>query len=824
MHYSALRKTAIALSLALASSMAFSVNATTTNLDSASPTTIEIKRDSYGVPHVFADNTYGLFYGYGYAVAQDRLFQMDMSRRSFTGRTAEVLGAGENNEYLNYDISVRKNFTPASIQKQISALSEDELAIFEGYAAGFNAYLDKIKQNPNLLPKEYVDFDFDPTPLTSFDVVMIWVGSMANRFSDINLEVSALHLLQDLEKQHGKEKGQAIFNELRWINDPNSPTTVPASSPLSLQKNTTPSISLAEVSNTAIEKIQARQQQAWGGIGPDFSPKASNLWATQPHRVKENATILINGPQFGWYNPSYTYGIGLHGAGFNVVGNTPFAYPIILFGTNSNIAWGATAGPQDVVDIYQEQLHPSDSHQYFFEGKYHPMQERKERIRVRGQDEDTIISVWSTPHGLITDFDEENQVAYSKKRSWDGYEVQSLLAWLNVAKAQNWDDFLAQAEKMAITINWYYADKNGNIGYVSPGYLPKRPANQDIRIPAKGDGTMEWEGILDFEATPKAYNPAQGYLSNWNNRPSPDKTNTDTYFWSYGDRVNELNVQYEEKEQFSLEELWDFNKTASYQDVNWRYFAPHLEKAQSQLPRTSPAYAMTEKLVSWDGTEADKQGNNADAGRVIFKTWLEEMYQLLLAPIIPEAHQATYTQTGFMTAEGPNPGSTNLSMGTKVLLRALDLEANPEPGRYSIFEGNNPEDIMQRALENTYTRLSQEQGEDISAWTIPTSVHYFNSSMFTGTPQTIKNNTFQFTGYQNRGTENNRIVFTEDAVEFCDVMPPGQSGFMDRNGKRSPHYDDQLKMYENFECKNVATELDAINQGMTEHTILILKN
>lgn len=88
MHYSALRKTALALSVVLTSSVAFSLNAIATNLDSTSLTTVEIKRDSYGVPHVFADNTYGLFYGYGYAVAQDRLFQMDMSRRSFTGRTA----------------------------------------------------------------------------------------------------------------------------------------------------------------------------------------------------------------------------------------------------------------------------------------------------------------------------------------------------------------------------------------------------------------------------------------------------------------------------------------------------------------------------------------------------------------------------------------------------------------------------------------------------------------------------------------------------------------------------------------------------------------
>src|SRR5690554_2696599 len=215
---------------------------------------------------------------------------------------------------------------------------------------------------------------------------------------------------------------------------------------------------------------------------------------------------------------------------------------------------------------------------------------------------------------------------------------------------------------MAITINWYYADKDGNIGYVSPGYLPQRPANQDIRVPAKGDGTMEWLGIHDFSAVPKTYNPTQGYISNWNNRPAPDKTNTDTYFWTYGDRVNELNQLYAQKEQFSLEEIWDFNEKVSYIDVNWRYLAPYLKQAAQTLDPSEPAYAMTQLLIQWNGLETDHNGRNASPSRLIFRTWLEEMYQLALAPIIPPAHQASYFNPGFASHTGPNPGSINLGM------------------------------------------------------------------------------------------------------------------------------------------------------------------
>ena len=74
---------------------------------------------------------------------------------------------------------------------------------------------------------------------------------------------------------------------------------------------------------------------------------------------------------------------------------------------------------------------------------------------------------------------------------------------------------------MGISINWYYADNDGNIGYVSPGHMPDRPEGQDPRLPVVGDGTMEWEGIRPFEENPRAFNPKQGYIANWNNQPGP---------------------------------------------------------------------------------------------------------------------------------------------------------------------------------------------------------------------------------------------------------------------------------------------------------------
>jgi penicillin amidase len=112
---------------------------------------VTIKRDNWGTPHIYAGSVYGLYYGYGYAVAQDRLFQMEMARRTFTGRVAEVLGE----KHVAFDRSIRANYTPASLQRQFDALGRSERAIFEGYAAGFNAWLREVrKDRGRLLPKQ----------------------------------------------------------------------------------------------------------------------------------------------------------------------------------------------------------------------------------------------------------------------------------------------------------------------------------------------------------------------------------------------------------------------------------------------------------------------------------------------------------------------------------------------------------------------------------------------------------------------------------------------------------------------------------------------
>ena len=456
-----------------------------------------ILRDEWGIPQVYADDVYGLYAGFGYAVAEDRLFQMEMARRSVLGTVSEVLGA----EHVAYDTQTRANFDPSKIRAQIEALPPEHRDILRGYAAGYNKRLAEVMADKGqLLPREFAEFGFEPTPWTEFDIAMIYVGTMAGRFSHYSNELNNAKVLDALIGQHGEAQGRQIFDQIFWIEDPLAPTTVPAGEQYSEKAQAPAPVDAARFAGLSTLPIQGSE---------DDRPRASNIWILGPKKTTDGSTILVNGPQFGNFNPAYVFSIGLHGAGFDITGNTPFAVPNILFGTNGAIAWGATAGPLDVNDYVQLELNPENPHQYRHEGGWSDMRLRQETIKVKGGD-DVTADVWESDYGVVSVFDTEHDRAFAFHRAWDGYEIQTLMAWIRSTQAQDYDQWLDAAEDVATTINWYYADRDGNIGYVSPGYLPVRQASQDLRLPAKGDGSMDWTGRPPLRGRAEDLQPRTG--------------------------------------------------------------------------------------------------------------------------------------------------------------------------------------------------------------------------------------------------------------------------------------------------------------------------
>jgi len=777
---------------------------------------ITIKRDSFGTPHIYAKDTFGLFYGYGYAIATDRLFQMEMSKRTGLGTVAEVLGP----DYLQYDIATHSRFNPDNIKQQIAQLSPEDRAIFEGYAAGFNQRVKEVLANPALTPKEFIDYDFKPSAWQSEDIAMVWVGLILNRFFSASSEVSNLDLLTQLQKEKGQETGLKIYQQLRWLDDPKAPTIIQSTSkPQWSVRQQDKAKKILPISHQAAENYLAQARMAMGKSVVDGVPTASNAWVVKGNKTLEGQTVLYNGPQQGWYTPAITYAIGLHGAGYDLTGITPVGLPAILFGTNGKIAWGSTVGSLDTNDVYQLNLNPNNPKQYLYKGAYLPFEHRQIKIKVRNQ-ADHVLDVYQSKQGFVSTWDEKNHTAYAQKRSWEGVEIETLLGWANAAKASNWQEFLDQAKRVAASITWFYADTQNNIGVAALGRLPIRPENQHIQLPALGDGSMEWQGFYDFSHNPKQYNPEKGYISSWNNKAYAG-LRSDSSNFSYVDRVNELIEPLESKQKLSQQDIWDINKIGAWSDLNARYFIPYMIKAAQSEKASAQAKKVALLLAEWDlKLRPDSKAKYYQgAAPAIMRTWLNQMIILVLKPNLSESIYQRYTDTLYPVNNDPR--SSQPASASKLIWNALQGKQASVPQHIDFLKGQTADEVVLTALENTLTELSKQYNStEPSDWKIPVASMGFSSKNSVGIPWADQAHQQQLSTYGNTGSATFRVVLNPNQVTMCSILAPGQSGFIDRNGKTDRHFADQLDLFENYTCKEDAVSQKQIDQSSQQNITL----
>lgn len=765
--------------------------------DKGSTGQVVIKRDDHGVPHVYADDTRGLFHGFGYAVAEDRLYQLEMARRSGNGTVAEVLGP----DYVQTDVATRSNVDPRSVRQQLKSLSAEDRAVFDGYASGVNARIRDVRADRRSMPREFVDAGFEPEKWTGEDVALLWVGLVLNRFFSNSSEVGNLQLRQDLVAAHGPDEGAKIYDQLRWPEDPTAPTIVPRSGsgePADAPAGAGP----AALSDEAAADFRAMQGARSGLADPDERPTASNAWVLSPDRTKEGVAVLHNGPQQGFFNPSFVHGIGLHGAGYDLTGYTPVGLPAVFFGTNGTVSWGSTVGSLDTNDVYAEKLNPQNPHEYLFQGAYRPMSKRTDLITVKGEDEPRSVDVYATEHGFVQSWDEANHRAYTVRTSWRGREVETLLGWAEAAQAQNWDQYLEQAARVSASITWFYADVEGNIGVAGLGRVPRRPAGQDFRFPVTGDGTMEWQGIEPFGSNPMAYNPSQGYLASWNNQISAG-LRADSANFSHVDRVNEIEAELAGSDRLAATQVWDIMRTTSEADLNARYFVPLIADATADLPADDPLRQASDLLAEWNGKLQTSDGRTYDSpGTTIMRAWLSATTRRLLADDLPPRVLARYQSLGYpaLTAQG-SPGSVRPAPAGAVLWNALSGDRSGVPQTFDFLDGVDPAVAVRAALEDAVSELETRHGQDMRQWKTPVVAHRFSRFNAIGVPWAGPDQQPETPTYLNRGTVNFQVVMRPGAVEMCSVAAPGQSGFVAQDGRPAAHNGDQLDLFQEFGCK-----------------------
>ncbi|VFR31921.1 Penicillin G acylase precursor [plant metagenome] len=781
-----------------------------------------IRRDAYGVPSIQADDTYSLFYGYGYALAEDRLFQIESIRRTSTGRAAEIFGP----DYFERDLGFLRNYDPETLRPQLAQVTGEHREALDGMVAGINARIDEVLADPGrLLPRQFTDLGFVPEQWTVFDVPASFVGLLLIGFADYNLQLSNQGLFEDLKAKHGDEEGERLFRALRWIDDPTAPTTV---QPVDQEEgravrgrrsvaDSDAAPPILPLSLPAADEHSRLLRAVWAGDGPDRVPRASNAWLVNGDKLADADAVMVGGPEVGDRVPSMIWSASLHGAGLQVTGSTYPGLPYFHFGTNGDIAWGRTALAGSVTDMYQERLHPEDDHRYWHNDQWVPMEKRTRTVKVKGQ-EDVTVELYSTVHGYVVQFDEENRTAYTKRRSWAGHEVETMLAYYDEMKAQNYEQWHAAISRKANNQSQYYADKEGNIAYLQAGRYPIRPEGYYPFLPSPGDGSMEWAGFQPFEYNAGVLNPRQGFIANWNNRPSPDVVNTDGMLWSRMNHVDTINVVLEAKPRLTVQEVWDVNRSASHASKQHRYFVPLIAAAVAEGRPNQRVTALANAITQWDGQELDvtHSGFYDSPGEAVYYEWVKVALEEIFTGLVPDKYLG-----GCESRVATYNCAVGQPMAPSLLYFALNDGANgtPKP-EHDFLRGRSPADFIRRTLQETDRRLTERFGTDIQTWRNPVRQKKWRPENPMGAPWAGETERRDYGPDQKRGTMNALYVFRNGQVTMCDAVPPGQSGFIAPDGTPSPHYDDQFTLYTQFGCKPRHVTQDAIEANAVETRVL----
>jgi penicillin G amidase len=511
---------------------------------------VKIVRDKYGVPAITGNTMDNAWWGAGYAIAQDRLFQIEIFKRAAEGKLSEILGKS----YLQMDVETRRDFyTPAELMRQYDKLPKSIQDYFLAYRDGVNAWIAKVRTDPSKLPGEYPALGIgEPQDFTLVDSLAIGVYLARTIPSGTGEELANLEAFQRI--------GPRVFSRMLPLHTRHPVITVPRSSGLfpSDPGRTRHDERIGwKRSQRFAKKLPLPSKQSYGTIresshlpllGHVGKPEGSDVWAIRgPH----HRAGFFTGPQLGYSIPELLVELEVHGPGFDARGVTAAGVPVVGIGHNKHVAWGETSGESDEDDLYAERL--VDATHYRYKGKVRAMSCRSEHFTWKPPPTDVLdptgllggltgsgssgdpsapagsedVQICRTVHGPVQA--RAGKVAYARRFAIWGREAGTIRGLLLLDRAKSIKDVGRAMRLVTWNENTTAADDRGHIGYWHPGLLPWKPKRWDERLPYPGDGRAEWKGFLPVKRRPHVIDPKQGYLFNWNNKPSAGWTEGDYY-------------------------------------------------------------------------------------------------------------------------------------------------------------------------------------------------------------------------------------------------------------------------------------------------------
>jgi penicillin amidase len=557
---------------------------------------VTVRRDERGIPYINAENDEDLYFGQGYAAAADRLWQMDLFRRTERGELAEILGSAA----LEEDKRHRTLGFAQVAEIEAAQAAPQTRALLEAYARGVNAYITSL--DAKSLPPEFLILQYKPRPWTPADSLII-----------VKLFFEALSSTWRLDIM------REVFADLPA---PKRAALLPETSPLDVlvvgSDRKTSSTSRAEVLvrrniksaglMRLLEKDAQLMSRSLSRVGLDAENlAASNNWVLSGKHTASGRPLLANDPHLSPSAPPIWHMVHLSAPGVRAAGVTAPGLPGVVIGHNDRIAWGFTNVGPDVQDLYIEKFDSANPQRYMTPSGWRDAEIRHEEIKVRkgftDSTFDTVtVDVTATRHGPI--ILEKESKRYALRWTALDPKLNNAEGVYRLNRARNWREFItAMKSYTPPTQNVVYADADGHIGYYAAGLVPIRKSG-DGSVPYNGSTDAgEWVGFIPFEKLPHLFDPPTGIIVTANQRiVGNDYPYFLTHSWAPPYRARRILELLQAKSTFTAEDFRAIQ--GDTYSIAATTFAREVAKTlhgQAALQSDEKLRALVDAFEKWDG-------------------------------------------------------------------------------------------------------------------------------------------------------------------------------------------------------------------------------
>jgi penicillin G amidase len=476
---------------------------------------VTVIRDSIGIPHIYAGNLDDLFFAQGWVHAQDRLWQMDMYHRTFSGRLAEIMGA----DYVAHDRLMRllQHRGPWD-DDEFTSYHPEGRRIFEAFARGVNAYIAQGK-----LPVEYTLTGLQPLPWSAETSLLR--AQTALPLGDARAELSLARNVSRFGVEEANRRANP--SPFRVLQAPEGVDldAIDESVVASLDGLRTGTVRppLLPIYQRMLDALPSDHR------GPQENSPGSNNWVVSGRLTDTGLPYVANDPHRTVSNPSIRYIVHLSAPGWDVIGATEAPLPGVMIGHNGRLGWGLTIVGTDQSDVYVETLNPANLVEVRYRDAWEALRVVVDTIRVR-DGEPVIVDQHYSRHGPVFHVDSVRNVAYAMKSTMHLPGAAGYLGALRYHALADCREFLdAQVYYLAPTENMVCGDVDGNIAWQASAASPKRP-NWHGRLPVPGTGAYEWDDLRTD--LPRELNPERGWIATANHDIHPDGYDPPLFFKS----------------------------------------------------------------------------------------------------------------------------------------------------------------------------------------------------------------------------------------------------------------------------------------------------